>query len=88
MSEQNETTQEEKPDVLGLALELIEPVTEALQDIPAMLALNARCTLMAACMHKRPDGKTGFDKKAFDDAWAFATNEMQEEKKEGEEYNA
>jgi len=77
VSEHNETTQEEKPDVLGLALELIEPVTEALQDIPAMLALNARCTLMAAYMHKRADGKTGFDKKAFDDAWAFATNEMQ-----------
>lgn len=81
MKQQN-TTEEQDFDKLAAALELAEPVIEAVKDIPAMLAVNARCVLAGHFMHPTEDGKTRFDVAGFEAAWKYISGETDENKTE------
>ena len=81
MKQQN-TTEEQDFDKLAAALELAEPVIEAVKDIPAMLAVNARCVLAGHLMHPTEDGKTSFDVAGFEAAWKYISGETDENKTE------
>lgn len=82
MTQQN-TTQDQDIDKLAAALELAEPVIEAVKDIPAMLAVNARCVLAGHFMYPTEDGKkTRFDVSGFEAAWKYISGETDENKTE------
>ena len=81
MSEQQQQ-QTEAPDdsfeKIAAALEIAEPVFEAIKDIPAMLSICARCELAGHFMRKTPDGKTSFDVAGFEAAWKYISGETDE----------
>lgn len=87
--QQTEVQPEVQPEVqddsfekIMTALEIAEPVFEAIKDIPAMIAVAARCQLSGHFMRKTPDGKTAFDVDGFEAAWKYISGETDEKVEE------
>jgi len=69
-------------DAMAMAAEHLQPVKEAVLDLPAQVYTLARVTLAARFIHEQatPDGMNhGFNVEGFNQAWEYLTGEKAEE---------
>jgi len=69
-------------DAMAMAAEHLQPVKEAVLDLPAQVYTLARVTLAARFIHElaTPDGMNhGFNVEGFNQAWEYLTGEKAEE---------
>jgi len=69
-------------DAMAMAAEHLQPVKEAILDLPAQVYTLARVTLAARFIHEEvsPAGVNhGFNEEGFNQAWEYLTDEKAEE---------